>query len=46
MKKNFLHHHLNALHVYCRLVKILPKKYARGIIALWEKTKLYARIYT
>jgi hypothetical protein len=47
--KDFLHHHihhyLNGLHLYCRLVKVVPKKYARVIILFWERTKLYARMY-
>ena len=45
MVRDFLHHHLNALHIYCRLMRILPKKYARGIMSFWEKTRLYARMY-
>jgi hypothetical protein len=43
--KNFLHHNFNALHLYCRLVKVMPKKYAWLIMVTWEKTKIYARMY-
>ena len=40
-----LKHYLNPLHIYCRLVKILPKRQAWGIISLWERTRLYALMY-
>ncbi|MDY6987907.1 MAG: hypothetical protein SWQ30_07595 [Thermodesulfobacteriota bacterium] len=43
--KNFLHHNLNALHVYCRLARVLPKKQAWGITSFWEKTRLYTLMY-
>jgi len=45
MVRDVLNHYLNGLHVYCRLVRIMPKKYARSIISFWEKTRLYARMY-
>lgn len=43
--KNFLHHNLNALHVYCRLVRVMPKRQAWGITSFWEKTRLYTLMY-
>jgi hypothetical protein len=43
--RDFSHHNLNALHIYCRLVKILPKRQAWGIISFWERTRLYALMY-
>jgi len=36
--KRFLCHHLNALHVYCRLLEFhVPKIWARRIAGTWER---------
>lgn len=36
--KRFLAHHLNALHIYCRLLSLhIPKKWARRIAGTWER---------
>jgi len=43
--KNWLHHNLNSLHIYCRLVKIMPRRVAREIVLHWEKTTIYGLMY-
>ena len=44
--RNCLHHNLNSLHIYCRLVKIMPKWLARKIVLYWERTAIYGLIYS
>jgi hypothetical protein len=43
--RNWLHHNLNSLHVYCRLVNIMPRWLAREIVLHWEKTAIYGHMY-
>lgn len=40
-----LHHHLNSLHVYCRLVRIMPERLARKVASRWEKSTIYILLY-
>ena len=44
--RNWLHHHLNSLHVYCRLVRIMPSWLARKIVLYWENTAIYVLMYS
>ena len=43
--QSWLQHHLNSVHVYCRLVRIMPRMLARKIVVYWEKTAIYELIY-
>ena len=43
--RNWLHHNLNSLHIYCRLVRIMPRCVARRIVLHWEKTAIYWLMY-
>ena len=43
--RNWLQHHLNSLHICCRLLRIVPRWLARKIIVYWEKTAIYELIY-
>jgi hypothetical protein len=43
--RNWLHHNLNSLHVYCRLVRVMPRRMAREIVLHWEKTAIYGLMY-
>jgi hypothetical protein len=43
--RNWLHHNLNGLHVYCRLVRVMPGWMARAIVLHWEKTAVYGLMY-
>jgi hypothetical protein len=43
--RNGLHHHLNSLHVYCRLVRIMPRWMARKIVLYWENSAIYGQMY-
>lgn len=43
--QDWLHHNLNSLHVYCRLVRVMPKSLAMAIALHWEKTVIYGFIY-
>ena len=45
LMRNWLQHNLNCLHVYCRLVRIMPRWLARKIVLYWEKTAIYGLIY-
>jgi hypothetical protein len=44
--RNWLHHHLNSLHIYCRLVRVMPGWLARKIVLYWESTAIYGVLYT
>jgi hypothetical protein len=44
--RNWLHHHLNSLHIYCRLVRIMPRWLARKIVLHWENTAIYGLMYS
>jgi hypothetical protein len=44
--RNWLHHHLNSLHVYCKLVRIMPRWQARKIVLHWENTAIYGLMYS
>ena len=43
--RNWLHHNLNSLHIYCRLVRFMPRWFATKIVLHWEKTAIYSVIY-
>ncbi|MDY6837587.1 MAG: hypothetical protein SWH78_06410 [Thermodesulfobacteriota bacterium] len=43
--RNWLHHNLNSLHVYCRLSRIMPGGMAREIVLIWENTAIYSFMY-
>ena len=43
--RDWLQHNLNSLHIYCRLVRIMPRSLARKIVLYWEKTAIYGLIY-
>ena len=43
--RNWLQHNLNSLHIYCRLVRIMPRWLARKVRLYWEKTAIYELIY-
>jgi hypothetical protein len=43
--RNWLHHNLNSLHIYCKLVRIMPGWLARKIVLSWEKTAVYTLLY-
>jgi hypothetical protein len=43
--RNWLHHNLNSLHIYCRLVRVMPGWLARKIVMHWEKTPIYGLMY-
>ena len=43
--QNWLQHNLNSLHIYCRLVRIMPRWLARKFVLCWEKTAIYELIY-
>jgi hypothetical protein len=43
--RNWLHHNLNSLHIYCRLVRVMPRWLARKTALQWEKTAIYALMY-
>ena len=43
--QNWLQHNFNSLHIYCRLVRIMPRSLARKIVLYWEKTAIYGLIY-
>ncbi len=38
-------HHVNSLHVYCRLCSIMDKSTAMKIIKLYEKIPIYRLLY-
>ncbi len=40
-----LQHHLNGPHVYCRLVRVLPRRLARKVALHWERTAIYGLLY-
>lgn len=40
--KAYLQHHLNVLHIYCRLAPLLGRRLARNIAATWERTQQQA----
>jgi len=41
----WLHHHFNSLHVYCKLVRIVPPSLARRMVLYWEGTSIYGVMY-
>lgn len=43
--RDWLHHHLNSLHVYCRLVRFMPKNKARKMVGQWEASTIYRLMY-
>ena len=43
---NWLQHHFNSLHIYCRLVKVMPERLAKKIALYWETTAIYRYIYS
>jgi len=43
--RNWLHHNLNSLHIYCRLVRVMPGWLARRIVLHWERTAIYGLMY-
>jgi len=43
--RNWLHHNLNSLHIYCRLVRVMPGSLAMAIVLHWEKTAVYGLMY-
>ncbi len=43
--RNVLHHHLNSLHVYCRLVRFMPREMATKVSVYWENTAVYRLMY-
>jgi hypothetical protein len=42
---SWLQHHLNSVHVYCRLVRVMPKGLAKRVVLSWEKTAIYRFMY-
>jgi hypothetical protein len=43
--RNVLHHHLNSLHVYCRLVRFMSRAMAKKVVVYWENTAVYRLMY-
>ena len=43
--QSWLQHHLNSVHVYCRLVRVMPKGLAKTVVLSWEKTAIYRLMY-
>jgi hypothetical protein len=43
--RDWLHYTLNSLHIYCRLVRVMPGWLARKIVMQWEKTAIYGLMY-
>jgi hypothetical protein len=43
--RNWLQHNFNSMHIYCRLVRVMPKATARSVASWWEKRSLYRLMY-
>ena len=44
--QSWIQHHFNSVHVYCRLVRIMPRSLAKNIALWWEETAIYHAMYT
>jgi len=44
--RSWVQHHFNSVHIYCRLVRIIPRSPAKKIVLCWEKTAIYSLMYT
>ena len=43
--QSWLQHHLNSVHIYCRLVRVMPRGVAKTVASCWERTAIYRLIY-
>ena len=43
--QSWLQHHLNSVHVYCRLVRVMSKGQAKRVVLYWENTTIYRFMY-
>ncbi|UCG12840.1 MAG: hypothetical protein JSU72_20630, partial [Deltaproteobacteria bacterium] len=43
--QSWLQHHFNSVHVYCRLVRVMPKGLAKTVVLSWERTAIYRLMY-
>ena len=44
--RSWVQHHFNSVHIYCRLVRIMPISLAKKLVLCWEKTAIYGLIYS
>jgi hypothetical protein len=43
--RNWVQHNFNSMHIYCRLVRVMPKGTARTVAMWWENRSLYRFMY-
>ena len=43
--QSWLQHHLNSFHVYCKLVRVMPRGVAKKTALCWERTAVYRLMY-
>ena len=43
--RSWFQHHMNSVHVYCRLARITSRSQARHIAKLWEFSWIYSALY-
>ena len=43
--QSWLQHNLNSVHVYCRLMRVMPRGVAKKTALCWEKTAIYRLMY-
>ena len=43
---SWVQHHFNSVHIYCRLVRVMPRSLGKKLVLCWEQTAIYGLMYT